>query len=81
MAGRLGPRPRPFQLIEWAAMTDVNEHRAFDTDENSPKSQSSPKSLWEQREEEQRRLGPALTEAQLHELRALGRQLLNPQSD
>jgi hypothetical protein len=48
---------------------------ASDTD------QGTEKSLREQYLEECRRLGPALTDAQLDELRALGHQLLNPRSD
>jgi hypothetical protein len=43
--------------------------------------QGTRKSLWEKHEEERRHLGPALTAAQLNELRALGHQLLNPRSN
>ena len=56
-------------------MTNVDQVHASDTD------QSTRKPLWARREEERRRLGPALTDAQLGELQALAHQLLNPRSD
>jgi hypothetical protein len=57
-------------------MTNVEEQvRASDTH------QGTGKSLREQHAEECRRLGPALTDAQMDELRELGHRLLNPRSD
>jgi hypothetical protein len=57
------------------AMTNADQIRAYDTD------QGSPKPLWKRQDEERRRIGPALTDAQRDELKALGHQLLNPRSD
>ena len=56
-------------------MTTSDQVAASDTD------QGMPTPLWDRPLEEHRRLGPALTDAQLDELRALGHQLLNPRSD
>jgi hypothetical protein len=56
-------------------MTNVDKVRASDTD------QGTREPLLERHIEERRRLGPALTDAQLDELKALGHQLLNPRSD
>ena len=73
LARPLGAETPP--TMKGRAMTNADQLRASDTD------QSTRKPLWEQRIEERRRLGPALTDAQRDELRALGHQLLNPCSD
>jgi hypothetical protein len=56
-------------------MTDADQIRASDTD------QDTQKSLFERYLEERRHLGPALTDAQRDELIELGHRLLNPRSD
>jgi hypothetical protein len=48
---------------------------------NADTDQGTREPLGERYIAERRRLGPALTDAQLDELRALGHQLLNPRSD
>ncbi len=57
-------------------MTSVDESRASDTDEGMRKPPPGERDTGDRR-----RLGPALTDAQFAELRALGHQLLNPRSD
>jgi len=55
--------------VKGRAMTNAEEARASNTD------QDARKPLWERRDEERRRLGPSLSDAQLDELQALFHQL------